>query len=196
MILRMLAPWLAFLVLAGCDGGDAGDAGDAGDGGSRGAVRVLAGQVDADLYVAVVADDRDMVLYACDGTGDRVNVTEWFQGSHEQGAFDLTSTRTDARAEGDFDDLDGEGTLHLEGAELPFVLGAVDGDAGLYFDEVVDGDTTFWGGWVVHRDGSVRGSVLNRKTGGFVAAGQATPGRQVTVSMHAFDVIKLQTPAL
>lgn len=188
MTSRSLVPTLAFLVLAGgCDGDREANGGP---------VRALAGQVDADVYVALVADDHDVVLYACDGTGDRVTVTEWFQGPHDGGHFDLASMRTEAHAEGDFDAEAGEGTLHTGGAELSFVLGAVDGDAGLYFDEVDDGDVGYWGGWIVHRDGSVRGSVLNRKTGGLVAAGEAVPGGRVTVSSLAFDVRRLEAPAL
>lgn len=188
MTLRSLAPTLAFLVLTGggCDG----------DEGERGPVRTLAGQVDGDVYVALVADDHDVVLYACDGTGERVTVTEWFQGPHDGGHFELASMRTEAHAEGDFDAEAGEGTLHLEGAELSFTLGTVDGDAGLYFDEIDDADVSYWGGWIVHRDGSVRGSVLNRKTGGLVAAGEAVPGGRVTVSSLAFDVLRLEVPAL
>ena len=189
MTARSLTLALAFLVLtgSGCESE-----------GESGPVRTLVGQLDtdADVYVALVADDRDVVVYACDGTGDQVTVTEWFQGTHAGGHFDLASTRTEAHAEGDFDAEAGDGTLHTDSAELSFVLQAVEGDAGLYFDEVADGDADHWGGWIFHPDGSVRGSVLNRKTGGLVAAGEAVPGRSVTVSSLSFDVLRLATPAL
>lgn len=190
MVSRSLALSLAFLVLAGsgCDG-------DEDEGGT---VRALVGQVeaDADVYVALVADDRDVVLYACDGSGDEVTVTEWFQGTHDGGRFTLTSMRTAAHAEGDFAAADGEGTIHTDDAELAFTLGPADGDAGLYFDEVVEGDVGYWGGWIIHADGSVRGSVLNRKTGGLVAGGEAVPGGRVTVGSRSFDVLRLEVPAL
>ena len=63
MTARSLTLALAFLVLtgSGCESE-----------GESGPVRTLVGQLDtdADVYVALVADDRDVVVYACDGTGD------------------------------------------------------------------------------------------------------------------------------
>jgi hypothetical protein len=183
----MVSRVLGLLVLTGGSGCDADEPGP---------VQVLTGQVDDALYVALVADDRDMVLYACDGTADQVSVVEWFSGPHDGGRFDQASTRTDTHAEGEFETTSGSGTLHLDGAERPFTLTAADGDAGLYFDEVAEGDVEHWGGWIVRDDGSVRGSVLNRRTGGIVAAGNAIPGGQVTVDTLAFAVLRLETPAL
>lgn len=191
MTMRSLAPLLVSLVLtAGCEGSDASDASDAD------AVRVFAGQIDDDLYVALVADDRDMVLYACDGTADTVAVTEWFQGPHDDGSFELESARTTVRVTGDFEAEGGAGTLHIERSEQDFALELVDGDAGLYFDEVVEGDTTHWGGWIVLPDGSMRGSVLNRTTGAIVPAGDASPRSSITVHELSFDVLRLEAPAL
>jgi hypothetical protein len=189
MSLRSLARLLVVLVpldTSGCDSDD----GDGGD------MQVLTGRADDETYVAIVADDRDMVLYACDGTDDTVSVTEWFQGSHEGGHFDLMSMRTSAHADGDFDAHTGTGTVHLDGQALEFAVEVTDGDAGLYFDEVVEGDVEHWGGWIVRNDGSVRGSVLNRKTGGILAAGAAAPGGHVTVDMLVFAVLRLERPAL
>jgi hypothetical protein len=48
----------------------------------------------------------------------------------------------------------------------------------------------------VNRDGSVRGSVINRNTGGIVAAGEATPSTEVTVGTLVFEVARLQAPVL
>ena len=183
--MRSIVPVLVSLVLTtGCASDDAD------------AVQVFAGQVDDDLYVALVADDRDMVLYACDGTADAVAVTEWFQGPHDDGSFDLEGSRTTVRATGDFEADHGAGTLHIERSEQDFAVELVEGDAGLYFDKVVEGDTTHWGGWIVLPDGSVRGSVLNRKTGDIVPAGDAAPRSQVTVGMLDFRVLRLEVPAL
>jgi len=191
-MLRSLAPVLASFVLAsfvlvsGCDG----------DGNEAEAVQVLAGKSSDDLYVALVSNDRDMVLYACDGTADMVTMTQWFEGPHDDGHFELDSTRSDARAVGDFEADAGHGSILIDDLGFSFELEPAEGDAGLYFDELVDGDTTHWGGWIVLPDGSVRGSVLNRKTGDIVPAGAATPGGQLTVGALAFDVVRLRTPVL
>lgn len=162
-----------------------------------GPVRRMVGEVDRDLFVAVVANDRDMVAYACDGIDTTVSVTEWFQGTHDGGEFELTSARTDARIEGEFMLATGHGTLHLEGVERPFSLDEAEGEAGLYFDEAVDDEgTEHWGGWIVSNSGDIRGSVLNRKTGGIVAAGSAAPSTTVTVNGLDFQVLRLEQPVL
>jgi hypothetical protein len=183
--MRSLVPVLASLVLTtGCEGDDAD------------AVRVFTGRGDGDLYVALVADDHDMVLYACDGTVDRVTVAEWFQGPHDDGSFDLESVRTTVRVTGDFEPDGGAGTLHIERSEQDFAVEVADGDAGLCFDEVIDDDGEHWGGWIVRPDGSIRGSVLNRKTGSIVPAGDATPRGRITVNALSFDVLRPEVPAL
>ena len=162
-----------------------------------GPVRRMVGEVDSELFVAVVANDRDMVAYACDGTDTTVSVTEWFQGTHDGGEFELTSARTGARIEGEFIIATGQGTLHLEGGERSFSVVEAEGDEGLYFDEIVDDeDTEHWGGWIVSGSGEIRGSVLNRKTDGIVAAGNAAPRSTVRVSGLGFQVLRLEQPVL
>lgn len=162
-----------------------------------GPVRRMVGEVDRELFVAVVADDRDMVAYACDGIGTTVSVTEWFQGTHDDGVFELTSERTGARIEGEFIIATGQGTLHLEGDERSFSVVEAEGDEGLHFDEVVDDEgAEHWGGWIVSESGDIRGSVLNRQTGGIVAAGNATPRSTIMVSGLDFEVLRLEAPVL
>jgi hypothetical protein len=187
MSLRSIGCVLAFLVPAGSSGCDRDDA----DG-----VSTLAGRGGDELHVAIVADDRHMVLYACDGTADTVSITEWFEGTHEHGRFDLASPRTTARVEGTLDERTGEGTLHVGGVAHEFHVQAGEGDGGLYFDEVTEADVVHWGGWIVLDDGRVRGSVLNRKTGGIIAAGEATPQSSVTVGSLTFQVLRLEAPVL
>lgn len=161
------------------------------------AVRAMVGQVDEDLFVAVVSDEHELALYACDGTADAVVVAEWFQGPHDGGRFDLAGTTPNTRAEGELDVTTGDGSLRIDGIERPFTLEAAEDDAGLYFDVVHDADDTkHWGGWIVQRDGSLRGSVINRKTGGIVAAGDASPRAEVTVGTLVFEVVRLQAPEL
>lgn len=162
-----------------------------------GRVRRMVGAVDRDLFVAIVANDYDMVAYACDGIGTYVSVTEWFQGTHDHGVFDLTSERTGARFEGQFIITKGNGKLYLEDTERSFSVDEAEGEEGLYFDEVVDDEgTEHWGGWIVDPLGDIRGSVLNRKTGGIVAAGNATPGSTVMINGLDFEVLLLEQPVL
>lgn len=186
--LRSVGTLLGLCVLAGASGCDGESLDDAR------AVRTLVGQVDDDLFVAMVSDDRDLVLYACDGTADEVTVVEWFHGAHEDGSFDLPSKDSSARAVGSFDLTTGSGALLLQSGTVDFTLEATTtDDAGLYFDQVDVGDDENWGGWIVRNDGSLRGSVINRRTGGLVAAGNATPGAEVTVNMLDFTVLRLET---
>lgn len=194
MPIAMRLPWpsivrgLTVLLLAAGSGCD--EEGEA-------QVRAMVGQVDEDLFVAVVSDEHELVLYACDGTADAVAVAEWFQGPHEGGRFDVDGTTPGTHAEGELDATTGEGSLRIAGVERAFTLEAAEGDAGLYFDVAHDADDTkHWGGWIVQRDGSLRGSVINRKTGGIVAAGDATPSAEVTVGTLVFEVARLDAPQL
>lgn len=160
-------------------------------------VHTLAGKLDADTYVALVADDRDVVLYVCDGDADSVAVTAWFTGAHADGSFDLTSEQTAGRAVGTLSADGAEGSVTLGGQALSFTAEPAAGPAGLYFDQTTDADaTTFWGGWIVQADGGVRGSVLNRKTNSIVAAGNATPNAALTVLGLQFKVTRLTRPRL
>jgi hypothetical protein len=196
MPIAMRLPWpsihrgLTVLLLAvgsACDEGE----------GEAPAVRAMVGQVDEDLFVAVVTDEHELVIYACDGTADAVATAEWFHGPHDGGRFDLAGTNANVRAEGELDATTGEGSLRIDGMTRPFTLAPAEGDAGLYFDKVHDADDTqHWGGWIVNRDGSVRGSVINRNTGGIVAAGEATPSAEVTVGTLVFEVARLEAPVL
>lgn len=198
MPIAMRLPWstilrgLTLLPLAvgsGCDEG--------GDEGAAQAVRTMVGQVDEDLFVAVVSDEHELVIYACDGTADAVATAEWLHGPHDDGRFDLAGSDANVHAQGELDATTGQGSLRIDGIEQPFTLEAAEGDAGLYFDVVHDADDVkHWGGWIVRRDGSVRGSVINRKTGGIVAAGEATPSAEVTVGTLVFEVVRLEAPDL
>jgi hypothetical protein len=187
MASRSITRVLALLVLAGSSGCTD----------DEGGLLTMAGRADEDeIYVALVSDDREMVIYACNGTTDGVSVVEWFQGPHEDGRFELESMRTGARADGSFDEHTGEGVLTIADEEIPFYYQVAEGDGGLYFDEITLDDEEHWAGWAVLDDGRLRGSVLNRKTGSIAAAGDATPGGKVTVGALAFDVLRLEAPAL
>ena len=144
MASRSITRVLALLVLAG-SGGCTDD---------EGGLLTMAGQTnDEEIYVALVRDDRDMVLYACNGTTDEVSVVEWFQGPHEDGRFALESMRTGSRADGEFYEHTGEGVLYIADDEIPFSYQVAEGDGGLYFDEIVEGDEEHWAGWAVLDDG-------------------------------------------
>lgn len=160
-------------------------------------LRTLVGQVDDALFVALVSDGTDAVLYACDGSSTTVAVAEWLEGAPEGDQLHLSSsTGSDAHATATLDDDGGSGTLLLAGQGLGFVLEPAEGDAGLYFDAVLDGDTKHWGGWIVRNDGSVRGSVINRRTGDISPAGSASPGSTVSLGSLSLEVRRLVVPAL
>lgn len=111
--------------------------------------------------IVIVTNGTDVRAYACDGSDDRVSVSEWFKGPLAGDAVDLPSVSNAARLAARLTGSAASGTVTLEdGAVLPFEAPREDGDAGFYlFKGDVYGEF-YQAGWIVLPDGEQRGSVL------------------------------------
>ncbi len=181
--------FLAFLAqfgLAGCD-----------DSGPTYRDVRLVGELEDGAYIALVADEDDVVVYACDGVDDDATISVWLLGTHEDGAFSFEDEKSGARVAGQFDDVAASGTLTLEGGEaLAFDVLLEGEDTGIYmFEDEID-DEPVRGGWIL-RDEGMRGAVINRTTGDLVT-GTSVSQSSLSVSVNglSFNLSQLQLPML
>jgi roadblock/LC7 domain-containing protein len=175
----------------GCD--EDGETGDDSEGSELRDVS-LVGQLDGGAYVAIVADEGELIAYACDGTEDTVSLSAWFTGAHEGGVFDLTNP-AGARISGEFDGALASGELTLpDGSALAFEANVEDGDSGLYFFEEEAEEGNLRGGWIV-REAGQRGAVINRTTDDLVTGTQLTISElRVFVFGRVFTIARLLRP--
>lgn len=129
---------------------------------------VMIGEVDlvakvegTDIFIGIVADDKDVTAYACNGKdGQETPLTQWFYGTNDSGSFTLEDGMSGTFAE----DGSASGTYTDEdGYKHPFSAQAATDDEGTYFSERDRLD-----GWVVIGN-DMRGAVLNRGTDSNIA---------------------------
>ena len=184
----------ALCLVTGCDDVSGESAGESDSEGEAPALRDvhLLGELGDGAFISIVADEDDVVIYACDGEDDNVTMNEWFKGPHDDGAFELTS-KDGAHVSGQFDAETATGSLTMPGgAAIEFDALVEDGDAGLY---VLD-DVDFLGGWVVRDDGT-RGAVINRTTGDLVTGVSFSLGASTAiVQEQTFTIALLSEPVI
>lgn len=195
---------LLALLVGACSDDDSGDEASGGDtpvaeadfAAATGFVGELEG---TDAYVAVVAGQETVEVYACDGES---GIAERFTGEVDDPTeFTLTN---DAGGEATVEFADGAfaGDITLaDGSTHAFATEAAEGDAGLYHP--VDPPEDVRAGWVVLNDGSQRGSFGGVASGGgYIAAPKLPPGggtvrftppgpNQMNVSMNTSIVARL-----
>ncbi len=177
---------LAQFSLVGCD-----------DGGPTYRDVRLVGDLEGGAYVALVADEDDVVVYACDGVEDDATFSVWLLGAHEDGAFSLVDETSGASVSGQFDDVEASGTLTLKsGEQFVFDVLFEGEDTGIYmFEDYLNGDP-IRGGWIV-RDGGMRGAVISRTTGDLVTGSSVSQAElSVTLMGFSFNLSQLQLPML
>lgn len=121
-----------------------------------------------DLFVAVVAADDEVTVYACDGTATMATPTRVaIHGDVVDGRGTITNPDTKFAADLAFADGGVSGSLDLGGDALDFTAAAATGKAGFWWGETVDPATTdeWAGGWVFDEAGDSRGAVINRNKG-------------------------------
>lgn len=116
-----------------------------------------------DLFVAAIAADDEVTLYACDGRDGVTPVRVALHGTLSGGSGTLTNEKYSADL--DFRDDRVSGVIDTgAGSPLEFSAAPATGDAGLWWGVADMGDERA-GGWVVDAAGEVRGAVLNRNKG-------------------------------
>lgn len=120
------------------------------------------GQIDEELFVAIVVDDatgsgeaRTVRGYVCNR-----EVGVWLDGEVNGNEVTLSSDDGVIQLDATIGTDDGFGVAHLgEAASHPFTVTSATGDAGLYRAEVqIDGEDRI-AGWVVLEDGRQRGGL-------------------------------------
>lgn len=134
-----------------------------------------------DLFVAVIARDRKVAFYACDG---REGVVDPLQVRIYDDTFDgsetLTMTKDGHMHEVELDFREGVFRGTLDGT-FDFEAPAATGQAAFFWGETPDADQI--GGWIIAADGDQRGAVLKRSSGDIGFFLLAEPGGEVA----AFD---------
>lgn len=125
-----------------------------------------AGQVnDSKSFIAIATNGTDILAYVCDGTDTDATIAEWFKGTLSGKSFSLTSKST-AQLIGQIEDGAAIGTLTLaDGSPLAFNAPLATGNAGLYRKEVTENGSDVISGWIVLKDGEVRGATLAAAVG-------------------------------
>lgn len=147
----------------------------------------LVADVDGSLFLGIVADDDEVIAYACDGTPDGSTVYAWFAGSNKDGTFEIYGDDMSV-LRGTFDGGEASGTLTIGGADLTFTARAASGDAGTWLAV----DDEYKGGWVVI-DGDDRGAVINRTTTDLIT-GSRFDASGVTVNGITLVPSQMQAP--
>ena len=154
--------------------------------------RILIGEVDDDIFVAVVTDAEQVLAYVCDGTPAAASIGLWFVGSHDGVGFSLTH-ESGARLDGQLADDSLAGNFTLGAQALEYAAAPAEGDAGLFLAQDED---ELRGGWIVRADGSQRGAVLHRNTGDIVAAQPIMPSQSsVMLQALTLPLVRLIAPA-
>jgi len=93
-------------------------------------------QGQADVLVAIVAKEGQVIAYACDGK----NVAEWFTGQRDGNRFTLDSVNSEARLVGEIGEAEVTGSLTFkDGTEAAFRSARSKGAAGLYALKITEG---------------------------------------------------------
>jgi hypothetical protein len=180
MRVRAVAGFGAALVLFAACGGDD-DGGEAAFDTANGFVGELEG---TDAFVAVVADEDSVEVYACDGES---GIAERFTGEVDDPEDFTVSNDNGGEAVVAFADgaYSGEVTLS-DGSTHAFTTEAAEGDAGLYHPEALPEDIA-GAGWVVLNDGTQRGSILF--AGGGSLQVRAAPPTDDMPSLNQMDLV-------
>lgn len=140
-----------------------------------------------DLFVAVIARDRKVAFYACDG---RDGVADPLQVRIYDDTFDGSETLTmdHKHQKHEVELVFREGVFRgtLDGA-VEFEAPPAADAAGLFWGETADKGQV--GGWIIAEDGDQRGAVLKRSSGDIGFFLLAEPGAEVA----AFDGESIDT---
>jgi hypothetical protein len=135
--------------------------------------RVTVGSLVADdaTYVAVVADEHEIALYACDSD----TVAVWLSGDVVDGAFDLSSSEGAATGLIGENGIDGAFTIAGGSAVSFTTTDVVLETSGMWRSEVIQGENTVLAGVIVADDGEQRGALRTRPTSDPTATPTITP---------------------
>jgi hypothetical protein len=146
-----------------------------------------AGQVnDSKAFIAIATNGTDILAYVCDGTETDITIAEWFKGTLSGKSFSLTSKST-AQLTGQIEDGAATGTLTLaDGSPFSYTAPLATGNAGLYRKEVSENGSDVIMGWIVLKDGEMRGGATLVTTVGLgsnVAAPKIKPYGQADIKI-------------
>jgi hypothetical protein len=128
-------------------------------------VGALAG---TDIFAGVVALDREIVVYVCDGSERGVGIGEWLRGPVFDGRAELFSVSAGLAVELSLTGPNPEGIIKTaDGTAREFGPELAGERAGLFRGEgTLPNGNTFAAGWVVLNSGELRGSITENKADG------------------------------
>src|SRR5512144_2131285 len=144
-ITRKLAVLLSVL-LTGCQG-------------SPTPVTHYVGAVDgSQAFIGVVISGSDVTAYVCDGTPEAISsMYDWFEGSLENGKFDITSRHL-MHLTGAVGPDGVEGSVRTrDGAAFDYKAPPATGSAGVFRSVIWANGTKYVAGWIRLSDGQERG---------------------------------------